>query len=979
MELLAVIALGVIVYQLWRRIEALEQRLREVELRSGRTSAAEPVRAQPPHEAWPAEAGEVARAAREFAPAPGPAHVVARASPAGASGPKQSSRDETKFLRERFALPKFDFEDLFGRLLPIWAGGITLAVAGFFIVRYSIESGLLTPSVRVTLGFLFGLALLGAAEGAYRIEQRLADPRVRQALAGAGLATLYASFYLAGSHYGLIGPAGAFVGLAAVTAGAIGLAGRFGLPCAVLGLVGGFAAPLLVGGEEAQVPLLAAYLGLVTGGLMVTSRQRRWAWLGLTALGGGLVWGALLLASFGGGRADILALGALLIVLGVVLPALAMPAFGPGRRLAEAFAAGVAALQMAVLVGAAEFSMLSWGLLGLLAGGLAWLGWNRPGLRRASAFAALTVPLLLSQWEEASAPQFALVTGGLALILSGVPTALVRLARQDRTDVLQVSVATLGLFWASWYRFGADIDRPEWLLGLAGAVLALLPLSAAFSLLRRAEERARWSTPLLFATAYALLLGAGLLVTPIWAAPLVAAGIGGAAIALGRGPADPGLAGLAWGGAAIAGLLLLPAEEVLDEFARTVGSGSYAPAGLSALRWAMPSALFAGLATVHDRGPAAQLAGAAAAVFGYAALAQLLPPDLLAWSAALLALAALIALPGSWSVAATFAAIAAAWALAPLGQWLAAGTLAVAGEPLLVTPLPPLREVALRLLPLVVAAAAAWVAYRDRTARHWPLLAGLGTAAVLVPLHIAFKHGFALASSAEFERLGLSERTVWQALLLAIAFALTRIEAWAAGARVAAGVLGAAALLHWTWFSLLLHNPLVSAQAVGALPVLNLLTASYGLAIAALIALRGPAGARSEKLRVLTDGVIMVLIGLLAISLLRQAFTGTYLVGSPVSPAEDLLRSLTGIVLAVAFLAWGALRRLRSWRIGSLVLMVLAVLKVFLVDAADLQDLARIASFAALGFTLIGIGWFYARQLRSEAAGGNSRLAPDPD
>lgn len=101
-------------------------------------------------------------------------------------------------------------------------------------------------------------------------------------------------------------------------------------------------------------------------------------------------------------------------------------------------------------------------------------------------------------------------------------------------------------------------------------------------------------------------------------------------------------------------------------------------------------------------------------------------------------------------------------------------------------------------------------------------------------------------------------------------------------------------------------------------------------------------------------------------------FSGTNLTAVPLTQTEDLLRSLTGIVLAILFLLWGARQNLRSWRIGSLVVMLLAVLKVFLVDAAGLEGLARIASFVALGFSLIGIGWFYARQLRREpeAVGG---------
>src|SRR4030095_8881956 len=79
------------------------------------------------------------------------------------------------------------FEELFGRRLPIWAGGITLAIAGFLVVKLSIEAGLLSPPVRVILGSIFGLALIGAAEIALRQEHRLRDARVRQALAAAGV------------------------------------------------------------------------------------------------------------------------------------------------------------------------------------------------------------------------------------------------------------------------------------------------------------------------------------------------------------------------------------------------------------------------------------------------------------------------------------------------------------------------------------------------------------------------------------------------------------------------------------------------------------------------------------------------------------------------------------------------------------------------------------------------------------------------
>src|SRR5215510_5245828 len=48
-----------------------------------------------------------------------------------------------------------DLERQFGARLPVWIGGIALALAGFFLVRYTIEIGLLTETVRVVLGGIF--------------------------------------------------------------------------------------------------------------------------------------------------------------------------------------------------------------------------------------------------------------------------------------------------------------------------------------------------------------------------------------------------------------------------------------------------------------------------------------------------------------------------------------------------------------------------------------------------------------------------------------------------------------------------------------------------------------------------------------------------------------------------------------------------------------------------------------------------------
>src|SRR3569832_2564549 len=97
--------------------------------------------------------------------------------------------------------------------------------------------------------------------------------------------------------------------------------------------------------------------------------------------------------------------------------------------------------------------------------------------------------------------------------------------------------------------------------------------------------------------------------------------------------------------------------------------------------------------------------------------------------------------------------------------------------------------------------------------------------------------------------------------------------------------------------------------------------------------------------------------------MLRWIAHGADLAGPGVSAAEDIARSVLALALAAAFLIGGSRARAQGWRIASLVLMLAAVAKVFTHDAAGLDGLARIASFVALGLSLIGVGWLYAKYL----------------
>lgn len=899
------------------------------------------------------------------------AEPAAPDAPLPAPEPSQPVADPVQTpARVRFARPlrgfSFDFEEIFGRRLPIWGGGFALAVAGIFLVRYAIEAGLLTPLVRVMLSFVFGFVLLAGAESAYRFEARLADPRVRQALAGAGLATLYGAFYLAGTTYGLIGAGVAFLGLAAVTAGAIALSFRFGLPSAVIGLVGGFAAPLLVDSESANVPLLSFYLALITGGLVWSGQTQDRRWLSYAALAAGLGWGVLMMVLGVPDSADRAALGLYLVVLGTVLPAFLHARGGP--RLPHLVAGGLASLQMAVLVGDAGFAPLTWGLYLLIAAGLAGLGWRYDALRPGTLVAAGLGLGLLAIWTGPEPGFFALVAAAQVAIFAGVPLAHHALGRARLLDLGQLGGVCLVMALVIHGRYGDwDADANEPLLAAAIAGLALLP-AAGFALLwRRGQEGETRAALVLLAPAALLAFGAMLLVTPAWFAPLAALAASAPLLWCEMRRHAPALPIAAWAGAIVTLLALAVTPSFAREITQLGDPAAPVDTLRAVLRWTAAVAPFAALAIIARSTTARSIAEAVAVVLGYGVMAQVVPSAALAWLAASGAIALFLTTPKRIASWATALAIAAVWSLVPLAKWTGAGTLALLGEPFLAGFAVPPRDLALRIAPLAAALAVVWGKGQGlRAEARAAMLLALGLLGA-VALHSLFKQVFAIISLPAFAQYGMAERSIWQAVLLGAAFAAGR---WLpAGLRRPVGLgLLTVMLGHFAAFTLILHNPLLGVQHVGPVPIANWLTLGYGAALGGLWLGRGlwheaPAAARTAS-----DAASMVLVSLLAYSLLRQAFAGSVLTARGVEQTESLLISLLGIILALGFLWWGSWRASRSWRIGSLVLMLVAVIKVFLIDAAGLGGLLRIASFMALGFSLIGIGWVYSRQL-ARAAG----------
>jgi uncharacterized membrane protein len=177
----------------------------------------------------------------------------------------------------------------------IWVGAIAIALAGVFLVKYAVDSELLTPAMRVALGLLLGLSLAAAGEVLRRkpLQRAIAAVRpnhVPPALTASGLFIAFASLYAGYALYNLIAPLVAFGGLALIALLAIGLSLLQGRFVALMGLLGAFVTPALISTNDPSAWTLFGYLLVVEFACVALSRYQRWAWFALATLAGTAVW-----------------------------------------------------------------------------------------------------------------------------------------------------------------------------------------------------------------------------------------------------------------------------------------------------------------------------------------------------------------------------------------------------------------------------------------------------------------------------------------------------------------------------------------------------------------------------------------------------------------------------------------------------------------------------------------------------------------
>ena len=803
--------------------------------------------------------------------------------------------------------PRESLESRLGARWAVWVGGIALALGGIFMVKYSIEAGLLSPAVRLSMAAVFGLVLLGIGEFVRRKAVPLVADAFRNAmipgiLTAAGAVTLFGVCYAAHGIYGFIGPASAFLLLGLVSFSIVALSLLHGQALAGLGLLASLLTPALVSSQSPSPWSLFGFLGLAWVATLLASRFRRWAVVPSMANIGLCLWALLYIVSAGPPETLPVTLVMLLMIAGTAF-------LWPG------------------------------GLPGFVA--------ERPQEEEGSGS-----PASAETWEGLMAPPFAAVT--ITAAIGVVLTALAMLSPLAAVpDYPVVEFCTVIAALAALGALRSHAVYPA-LLSAFAAVLGLWSMMALSDLVTYIDPAGTDVVVLASLTGKTAMF-AGMALSSIF----IALGIMANRLHL---KTFPPLAAL-W-----AAIMAIVANALTAMSLLMTGDLSFdLPHGLFAT--AAGIVLLAIAEWLARRGEPAETirlpqAFLVAGSFGLFLIALHALTDGLATTL-------MIALLGAAYVAATRLRTwpALPWmmvgaAIAVLARIAWEPTI-VGAENLSTTPVfnALLAGYGLPALLLVMAAFELrhWPDLRLKN-----LLQALASLFVLLTVAILVRHamnGGVLDSSVPT----LGEQSIYTLLAIGASAIMMTLDRKSPSPvfRYGSMLIGVLSMLSILSAHLIGLNPYFSGELLGSIPFFDLLLIGYllpGLGYAGLAwYARGRRPVPYVTALAIAGAVLAFAWATLTV---RRVWQGQNIADwKGFLQGETYSYSVVWLGLGVLLLALGSRFDAKSIRITSAVLVFVAVLKVFLIDMANLEGFLRALSFIGLGGVLIGIGLFYQKIL----------------
>ncbi|MCP3927909.1 MAG: DUF2339 domain-containing protein, partial [Bacteroidetes bacterium] len=196
--------------------------------------------------------------------------------------PEESTIVESEVLkgtpkRKRRSLPllkniSHNLEDFIGRNLINKIGIVAILIGMGIGIKYTIDHDLISPQIRIVMGYLVGAILLFFS---YRLRRKYTA--FGAVLFSGALALLFFTSYAAHIYYELLSQGVSFAIMVALTVYGVIEALRFDQPVvAHLGLVGAYAIPFLLGDDPDKITFLFTYVAIVNLGILFIAFRRYW-------------------------------------------------------------------------------------------------------------------------------------------------------------------------------------------------------------------------------------------------------------------------------------------------------------------------------------------------------------------------------------------------------------------------------------------------------------------------------------------------------------------------------------------------------------------------------------------------------------------------------------------------------------------------------------------------------------------------------
>ncbi|MCO5730822.1 DUF2339 domain-containing protein [Rhizobium sp. SSA_523] len=864
-------------------------------------------------------------------PGDGPSAEPALDDPA-----KPQAADEPPLPEQRAA--RESFESRFGARWSVWVGGLALALGGIFLVRYSIDAGLLGPAARLTLAALFGIVLASCGE----ILRRGAMPRLPKAYSGAMIpgiltaaasVTLMATIFTAYGVYGFIGPTTAFLGLAGIALATLLLSLLHGQGLAGLGLAASLLTPALVATDAPDIAFLFGYLSLVWLAAAAAARIRRWHVLPVLANIGLTLW--VIAYAVNTPFLDPVPPGVALMVL------VAGTAFlWPGRAFETAEGTRLETVPLDPTKAPSAEDLVQ------AAGTSADLPSEPPSEPPAEPSAAAP-----SGWRRLRSlltrrPR-AIVWSASACVFFGL-LCLVVLATPGPTHPVMMLTAVTGTLAAlgAGRRAGAIPAVTSAVTAILGIGIILLIQPIALSTPPVSEAGSGSFLAVSPSVLGALTLGAIFTVC-------------GLIFLRRKGPEDPDLAAL-WALLAALVPVTLAALTFLTEgkLGRDWLHGLY---GL-----AIGSALILSVELASRKGRLPALAGDLLIAGSFAAFTF----SLHALTHGLTTTLAVAALGFAYVLAASIRS----WRGLPFAMVLAAVVVGarIAWEPTIVGPEALAKTPVFNALLAGYGIPAALLILSCWLLRHWPgrralnALQGLAALSGLLTLSILVRH--AMNGGVLTEHVPtLGEQSIHTLLLVGASGLLMTLDLKSPSMtfRYGSMLAGVIATINILFVHLFMLNPFFTNEPIGTWPLVNLLLPGYLLPALGFAGLALYARDKRPQLYVVMLALSGAVLAFAWATLSVRWFWHGSMIGDwkGFLQGETYTYSVVWLLIGVGLLALGSRLDARTLRLASAGLVLISVCKVFLIDMSNLEGILRALSFIGLGGVLIGIGMFYQRIL----------------